>query len=308
MMTTTFKHRDIITIKDFSKEDIIYILDQTAKIKTDPQSNLLEGRILGSCFYEPSTRTRLSFESAMHKLGGKVIGFSSSDQTSSKKGETLHDAMKMLEGYVDVVVLRHPLSGAAKQAADAIKIPVINAGDGSNQHPTQTFLDLFSIRECQGTLENLNIAFVGDLKYGRTVHSLAEALLHFKNRLYFVSSPLLEMPGHICETLRNRGVKFSFHGNLDEIIPKLDIVYMTRMQEERFTHKLEHDELKTPLTLTVKDLHKAKPGLRVFHPLPRINEIDPSVDETPHAYYFQQAKNGLYTRQALLNLVLGGEL
>lgn len=304
-MTTDFKHRDILAIHEFTKKEILHVLDHTQKLKSHPQKNLLDRYILGSCFYEPSTRTRLSFESAMHKLGGDVIGFSSSAQTSNAKGESLHDSMKMMEGYADVVVLRHPLDGAAKFAADAIGIPVINAGDGANQHPTQTFLDLFSIRETQGTLETLSIAFVGDLKYGRTVHSLAEALVHFNTRLYFVSPTMLEMPERVCELLRARGIKFSFHQYLEEILPKVDIVYMTRIQEERFSHKLEFEEVKTPFRLTVKHLKRAKPNLKIFHPLPRINEIDPLVDDTPHAYYFQQAQNGLYTRQAILGLVLG---
>lgn len=304
-MTTNFKHRDILAIHEFTKDEILHILDHTQKLKSQPRENLLDRYILGSCFYEPSTRTRLSFESAMHRLGGKVIGFSSSAQTSTAKGESLHDSMKMLEGYADVVVLRHPLDGAARLAAEAIHIPVINAGDGANQHPTQTFLDLFSIRESQGTLENLSIAFVGDLKYGRTVHSLAEALVHFNARLYFISETMLEMPEPVCELLRSRGIKFSFHQYLDDILPKVDIVYMTRIQEERFSHKLEFEGVKTPFCLTVKHLKRAKPNLKIFHPLPRVNEIDPQVDDTPHAYYFQQAQNGLYTRQAILGLVLG---
>lgn len=304
MVSKSFKHRDVLAINDFSKEEILHVLDQTALMKASPPKDLLNNKIMASCFFEPSTRTRLSFESAMHRLGGKVIGFSSSAQTSTSKGESLYDSMKMLEGYADVVVLRHPLEGSAKEAADAINIPVINAGDGANQHPTQTFLDLFSIKESQGTLDNLHIALVGDLKYGRTVHSLTEALLHFNCRLYFVSSPSLEIPSAFCELFRTNGIKFSFHRDLAEILPKLDIVYMTRLQEERFKHRGEFEEVIAAYRLTADKLKNCKPNLRVFHPLPRVDEIDRSVDDTPHAYYFSQAQNGLYTRQALLGLLL----
>lgn len=302
---TTFKKRDILAIEDFSKEELLHILDITAKMKESGQGISLKDYVLASCFYEPSTRTRLSFESAMQKLGGRVIGYATSAHTSSEKGESLHDSMKMLEGYADVVVLRHPLDGAARHAAETIQIPVINAGDGANQHPTQTLLDLFSIKECQETLENLHIALTGDLKYGRTIHSLAEALVHFNSRLYFVSSPLLEMPSSICEMLRARGIKFSFHRDLREILPKLDIIYMTRIQEERFAHKAEFEEVKTVYRLTPDKLKGCKENLKIFHPLPRVHEMDRALDATSHAYYFQQAQNGLYTRQAILSLVLG---
>lgn len=304
-MSHRFKNSDVLAISDFTKEDILHVLELTDHLKANPQINLLDKYIMASCFFESSTRTRLSFESAMHRLGGKVIGFASSAHTSSTKGESLEDTMKMLDGYADVVVLRHPLEGAAKAAAEAINIPVINAGDGSNQHPTQTFLDLFSIKECQGKLDNLHIALVGDLKYGRTIHSLAEALIHFNCRLYFVSSPSLEMPASICKLLREKGIKYSFHRDLSEIIPKLDIIYMTRIQEERLSLKQEFDELKSACTLSAVMLNGCKPNLRIFHPLPRVNEIGRCVDDTPHAYYFQQAQNGIYTRQAILGLVLG---
>ncbi|MFQ5730098.1 MAG: aspartate carbamoyltransferase, partial [Waddliaceae bacterium] len=224
---------DIIAISDFTKDEILHILTFAKKLKDQPQPDLLKGKILGSCFFEPSTRTRLSFETAMQRLGGSVVGFADAECTSSTKGETLHDTMKMLENYVDVVVLRHPLEGAAQLAADTIEKPVINAGDGTNQHPTQTFLDLFTIRECQGKLEDLSIAMVGDLKQGRTVHSLAQALIPFRSRLYFVSPASLEMPKSICDELREKGIKFSYHKSLEEIINKLDILYVTRIQEER---------------------------------------------------------------------------
>ena len=292
--------KDIISISDFQKEDLIPLLDTIAKMKENESPPILEGKILGSCFFEPSTRTRLSFESAMMRLGGKVIGFSDMTTTSSIKGESLYDTMKMMEMYVDAIVIRHPLEGAAQLAADAVEIPVINAGDGANQHPTQTIQDLFSIRETQGTLEGLNIALVGDLKYGRTIHSLAEALIPFKPRFYFISPPSLEMPRDICELLRENGVKFSYHHSIQEIIPKLDILYVTRIQTERFGN----EEMVKSIHLTPDQLTQAKKNLKILHPLPRVTEISPAVDTTPYAYYFQQAKNGLYTRQALLSLVI----
>lgn len=303
-MTTTCKHKDIIAISDFTKDDILHILDWAKGLKGHSQPDLLKGKILGSCFFEPSTRTRLSFETAMHRLGGSVIGFSDAHHTSSKKGETLHDTMKMLEHYVDVVVLRHPLEGAAQLAANTIDIPVINAGDGTHQHPTQTFTDLFSIRECQGRLEDLNIAMVGDLKQGRTVHSLAQALIPFRSRLYFVSLPGLEMPKPICDELREKGIKFSFHKTLDEVLHKVDILYMTRIQEERFSQGMHINVLDKSLIIKPELLDRVRSNFKIFHPLPRVNEIDTRVDATPYAYYFQQAKNGLYVRQAILGLVL----
>ena len=241
----------------------------------------------------------------MHRLGGSVIGFSNGEGVSTKKGESLHDSMKMMEHYADIVAIRHPLEGAAQQVSDAIKIPVINAGDGSNQHPTQTFLDLFSIKECQGTLEGLQIAIIGDLKYGRTVHSLAQACTHFKSRLYFVSPPTLEMPREICEELREKGIKFSFHQTVEEVINKVDILYMTRIQEERFPHKMEYEQIKNIFILKEDHVSHVKKNLKILHPLPRVTEIDYAIDRTPYAYYFQQAENGLYARQALLGLVLG---
>jgi aspartate carbamoyltransferase catalytic subunit len=240
----------------------------------------------------------------MHRLGGTVVGFTDFQSTSAMKGESLYDTMKMMEMYVDVIAIRHPLEGAAQLAADAVDIPIINAGDGANQHPTQTIQDLFSIKETQGTLEGLNIALVGDLKHGRTIHSLAEALTPFRPRFYFISPPSLEMPKQICERLREAGNKFSYHRSIEEIIPKLDILYVTRIQEERFTNRLDYEEVKNFMQLKAENLKSAKKNLKVMHPLPRVTEIATSVDKTPHAYYFQQAKNGLYTRQALLSLVL----
>lgn len=296
----SFAGRDVIAIEDFEKEELLYLLSRIGQIKHYPAHPLKQSRILGSCFYEPSTRTRLSFEAAMHRMGGKVVGFSSAEHTSGAKGESLVDTMKMLEAYADVVVLRHPEEGAARLAAQAIGIPVINAGDGAHQHPTQTFLDLFSIQECQGRLEGLHIAFAGDLKYGRTVHSLVQALRHFHCTFYFVPHGNLELPQEIAEKIGS----YTVHKTLEEILPRLDLLYMTRIQKERLG-ETERAAETAPFALHASHLCSVKPNLRVLHPLPRLTEIDPSVDATPHAYYFQQAQNGLYTRQAVLGLVLG---
>lgn len=264
----------------------------------------LQGKILASCFFEPSTRTRLSFESAMHRLGGSVIGFSESIATSTSKGESLKDSIKIISHYADVLVIRHPNEGAAQLASEISPIPVINAGDGAHQHPSQTFLDLFTIMESQGKLDHLHIAIAGDLKYGRTVHSLAQGLIPFKPRLYLISPAGLEMPKEVCNQLKESGVKFSFHQGYDEVLSKLDILYMTRIQEERFPHKLEYELVKNTYTLKLEHLKTVKSNLKILHPLPRNNEIEAAVDDTPYAYYFQQAQNGLVVRQALLSLLL----
>lgn len=305
MSCKSFHLRDIIAIDDLSREEIDHILDTTVQIKEKPQPNLLNGKILGTCFFEPSTRTRLSFEAAMYRLGGQVIGFTDAQSISTKKGESLYDTMKMMEQYTDLVVIRHPLEGAARLAADAIDIPVINAGDGANQHPTQTFLDLFTIRESQGALDQLHIALAGDLKYGRTVHSLAQALSLYNPRLYLISPQSLEMPHEVCELFKQRRIKFSFHQSVEEVIPKCDILYMTRLQEERFVIKSEYQTVKQAFSLQPHHLKKAKKNLKIMHPLPRVQEISPDLDSTPYAHYFAQAQNGLFTRMALLGLVTG---
>ena len=304
-MPVTFKGRDIISITDLSKAEMLHVLDIAASLKKKPQPKLLQGSVMASCFFEPSTRTRLSFESAMLHLGGSVTGFADPGVTSTKKGETLHDTIKIIGQYVDVIAMRHPLEGSARVAAEATDTPIINGGDGANQHPTQTLLDLFTIKECQKKLDGLEIAMVGDLKYGRTVHSLAQALTHFNARLYFVAPPSLQMPSYINDDLKRTGIKFSLHENLAGIINKVDVLYMTRIQEERFSDKSEYERLKNVFILKKNMLENVKKNLRVLHPLPRINEIHTDVDTTPHAYYFEQAKNGLYVRQALLALVLG---
>ncbi len=300
------KGRDFVTIKEFGSEEILSLLDLAKKMKQEPPGPILKGTILANCFFEPSTRTRLSFESAMKRLGGEVIGFADALSTSSQKGESLYDAMKVIGYYADVLVIRHPLEGAARMAAEACNKPVINGGDGANEHPTQTLLDLFSIRECQGRINQLNVAFVGDLLHGRTIHSLAPALSLFDNRFYFVAPPQLAIPESICQQLRQKGTPFSFHQSIEEIIDKVDILYMTRIQRERLATMEEYMNVKDHFVLTSQLLAKGQTHLKVLHPLPRVNEIDKEVDETPYAYYFPQAENGLWVRQALLKVLLLG--
>ena len=295
---------DLISIKELSKESILTILQRSNEMKREPPGDLLKGYLMASCFFEPSTRTRLSFEAAMRRLGGEVIGFAESSATATQKGESLHDSMKIIGFYSDIIVIRHPLEGSARQAAEVTDKPVINAGDGSNEHPSQTLLDLFTILECQKRLEGLNIAFVGDLLHGRTTHSLALALRLFNSRLFFVTSPSLAMPEAICQTLRQAGMPFSSHQSIEEIIDRVDILYMTRIQRERFSNQEEYLKKRDQFILTPQLLEKGQPHLKVLHPLPRLNEIDKGVDSTPYAYYFQQAENGVYVRQALLTLLL----
>lgn len=300
-----FLGRDIISVTELSRSDIVAVLKAAWQLKQHSEPRLLEGQVLGSCFFEPSTRTRLSFETAMQKLGGRVIGFADPAVTSVKKGETLYDSIKIIGQYVDVIAMRHPLEGAARRAAEATDKPVINGGDGANQHPTQTLLDLFSIAETQHKIDHLEIAMVGDLKYGRTVHSLAQALTHFNTKLHFVAPVELQMPEYICNELDEKGIEYAFHEKIEDVIAQVDILYMTRIQGERFPDPLEYERVKNVYILKAAMLGGVKPNLKIMHPLPRVNEITPDVDETPYAYYFEQAQNGLYVRQALLAAVLG---
>ncbi|MFH1790222.1 MAG: aspartate carbamoyltransferase [bacterium] len=304
-MPQNFNNRDIISISDLTKLEVLDVLKHAKSLKQKQQPNLLKNKVMGSCFFEPSTRTRLSFETAMERLGGEVVGFADAGVTSAKKGESIYDSMRIIGQYVDVIAMRHPIEGSARRAAESTDKPVINGGDGANQHPTQTLLDLFTIRECQKKLEGLNIAMAGDLKYGRTVHSLAQALSHFNARLYFVAPESLQMPDYICEELKNNKIKYSFHDKIENIINKVDILYMTRIQKERFADPMEYERVKNTFILNAKMLEKARTNLKVLHPLPRVNEISTDVDKTKYAYYFEQAENGLYVRQALLGLVLG---
>ncbi len=300
----TLKNRSLVSIADLTREEIETILKRAKEFKKKPPKKLLSGSILASCFFEPSTRTRLSFESAMLKLGGQVIGFCDGGSTSVKKGESLFDTMKMIGSFADLIVIRHPMEGSARLATQATKKPIINAGDGANQHPSQTLLDLFSIQECQKKLDGLKIAIVGDLKYGRTVHSLVVACALFNMRLYFVSPDELTLPESLLAELRKMRGKYSFHSSIEEVIDKIDILYMTRVQKERFD-EMTYERVKNRYILKEELLKKAQKNLKVLHPLPRVNEIETAIDKTPFAYYFQQAENGLFVRQALIALLLG---
>ncbi len=292
------KNHDLISITDLSKQMIDQILKKAQDLKKKAEPTALKGKVLGALFFEPSTRTRLSFEAAIHRMGGNVIGFSSSEHSSLQKGETFSDTIKVISSYVDALILRHPKEGSARLAADLSDVPVINAGDGANQHPTQTLLDLFTMKEIQNKIHELRVALVGDLKYGRTVHSLALALSHYDARLYFIAPEGLTMPEDICNELKKRGTKFSFHKKIEDVLPRLDILYMTR-------HQVERGSVGEKLRVTYEMLKKAKPHLKVLHPLPRLDELDPKIDNTPFAAYFKQAENGVLVRQAILQSILG---
>ena len=300
-----FKGKDIISIRDLSKEEILHVLSTAENIERKPQPEVLKHKIMATLFFEPSTRTRLSFESAMSGLGGKVIGFADPAVTSTKKGETLWDTIKIVEGYSDVIVIRHPIEGSARLAAEASSKPVINAGDGSNQHPTQTLLDLYAIKKIQGKLDNLHIAMVGDLKYGRTVHSLAAALSHFNPTFYFIAPNALQMPQTYLDELKEKKISYVIEQDLLKVSKKLDILYTTRIQKERFIDPVEYQKFKGVYKLDTSLLEHIKKDLKIMHPLPRVDEIDTSLDETEHAVYFEQAANGVHVRKALLALVLG---
>ena len=293
----------LISIPDLSNEQLECLLDTALRLKREPRRNLLEGRLIGSCFFEPSTRTRLSFETAVQRLGGKVIGFSDGANTSAKKGETLADTARIISSYTDAIIIRHPKDGAARVLAEFSAVPVINAGDGTNQHPSQTLLDLVTIQETQGRLDKLVIAMAGDLKYGRTVHSLAQAMKRHQAEFIFVSPPSLAMPDYITEELDAAGCRYQILPSLEEAARHADILYMTRVQRERFDEQ-EFAKIQGKFNLEAATLSQAKPNLRVLHPLPRVDEIHPNVDGTVYAYYFEQAKNGVFARMAMLSLVL----
>jgi aspartate carbamoyltransferase catalytic subunit len=299
------KKRSLVSIDDFSTEEILKVIDLAVEFEKQPIRKLLEGKVIATLFFEPSTRTRLSFESAINKLGGKIVGFSDSSSSSVSKGETLHDTIKMVSSYCDLIVMRHPIEGSARYASEVASVPVINAGDGANQHPTQTMLDLYSIRKTQGRLEDLNIFMVGDLKYGRTVHSLMMAMSRWNATFNFIAPEELRMPDEFKLYLDNMGLKYYEHTDFTDIISKADIIYMTRVQKERFSDPMEYEKVKNVYVLRNSMLENTKPNMRILHPLPRVNEIHPDVDSNPKAYYFEQALNGVYTRQAILCTLLG---
>ena len=297
--------KSLISIGDFTKEEILHVLETAKEFEQNREQNFLEGKVIASLFFEPSTRTRLSFETAINRLGAKVIGFSDATNTSQSKGETLKDTIKMVNNYVDMIVMRHPLEGSSRYASEVADVPVVNAGDGANQHPSQTLLDLYSILQTQGTLEGLTINMVGDLKYGRTTHSLLQAMSHFNTKFIFTAPEELKMPKEYKQFLDSKGIEYIETTSIEEHLNDCDILYMTRVQQERFTDPMEYERVKDVYTLNAGMLSNVKQNMKILHPLPRVTEITQDVDETPYAYYFKQAENGLYVRMAIISYLLG---
>jgi aspartate carbamoyltransferase catalytic subunit len=299
------KNKSLVSIDDYTKEEQLRILDLAAGFEARPVQNILEGYVVATLFFEPSTRTRLSFESAASRLGAQVIGFSEAGSSSVSKGESLNDTILTVSNYADIIVMRHPREGSARFASEVSPVPVINAGDGANQHPTQTLLDMYSIRKTQGKLDNIHIAFVGDLKYGRTVHSLTFAMCNFNATFHLVSPEELKLPSYVKRKIKENQLDYYQYTDMNEVIPKVDILYMTRIQKERFSDPIEYEKVRNAYILRNEMLQDAKKNMRVLHPLPRVNEIEMDVDANPMAYYFRQAQNGVYVRQALLASILG---
>ncbi len=297
--------KSLISIGDFSKEEILHVLETAKEFEQNRSQKILDGKVIACIFFEPSTRTRLSFETAVNRLGAKVIGFSDATNTSVSKGETLKDTIKMVSNYVDMIIMRHPLEGSSRYASEVASVPVVNAGDGANQHPSQTLLDLYSIQKTQGTLENLTINMVGDLKYGRTTHSLLQAMSHFNPSFIFTAPDELKMPAEYKDFLTEKGIGFTETTSLEEHLDDCDILYMTRVQQERFTDPMEYEKVKDVYRLEASMLGNVKKNMKILHPLPRVGEIDQDVDDTPYAYYFKQAENGLYVRMAIIAYLLG---
>ena len=299
------KH-NFVTIADLSRDDIMYLLQMAQEFEKHPNRELLKGKVVATLFYEPSTRTRLSFETAANRLGARVIGFSDAKASSVAKGETLKDTILMVSNYADIIAMRHYIEGAAQYASEVAPVPIVNAGDGAHMHPSQCLLDLYSIFKTQGTLDNLNIYLVGDLKYGRTVHSLIMAMRHFNPTFHFIAPPELAMPEEYKIYCRKHNIKFEEHTEFtDDVISQADILYMTRVQKERFSDLMEYERVKDVYILRNAMLHNVRPNMRIMHPLPRVNEIAYDVDSNPHAYYIQQARNGLYAREAIYAYCLG---
>lgn len=301
------KTKSLVSINDYSKEEILDILLLASEFEKNPNQKSLEGKIIATLFFEPSTRTRLSFETAVSRLRGRIIGFSDVATSSSVKGETLHDTIRMVASYADAIVMRHPLEGAARYASEISPVPVVNAGDGANQHPSQTLLDLYSILKTQGTLENLKICLVGDLRYGRTVHSLIMAMSHFNPTFRFIAPDELKMPDEYKQFCKRNNIHYEEVAELVGSFDDADILYITRVQKERFLDLMEFERVKNVYTLRNNMLENTKSNLKIMHPLPRVNEIDQDVDSSAKAYYFQQAQNGLYVRQAIISKVLNIE-
>ena len=300
------ENRSLVTIAEHSREKILYMLEMAKEFEAHPNRHILDGKVVATLFFEPSTRTRLSFETAANRLGARVIGFSDPKATSSSKGETLKDTIKMVSNYADVIAMRHFIEGAAQYASEVAPVPIVNAGDGAHMHPSQCLLDLYSIYKTQGTLENLNIYLVGDLKYGRTVHSLITAMRHFNPTFHFIAPKELAMPEEYKLYCKEHNIKYVEHEDFNEdVIAGADILYMTRVQKERFSDLMEYERVKNVYILKRDMLCKAKENMKIMHPLPRVNEIAYDVDDDPHAYYIQQAQNGLYAREAIFCHCLG---
>jgi aspartate carbamoyltransferase catalytic subunit len=299
------KKRSLVSINDFTKEEQLSILDLAQSFEKNPTQKILENHVVATLFFEPSTRTRLSFESAVSRLGGKVIGFTDANSSSVSKGESLRDTIKTVCNYSDLIVMRHPREGSARFASEVSSVPIINAGDGANQHPTQTLLDLYTIKQTQGKLDNLHIAFVGDLKYGRTVHSLVMALCNFNCTFHLVSPLELKLPSSVKMHIKEKKLVYHQYTSIEAIIDSVDILYMTRIQKERFSDPIEYERIKNAYILKNAMLENTKENLKILHPLPRVNEINEDVDDNHKAYYFEQALNGVYVRQALLARILG---
>lgn len=299
------KH-NFVTIEDLSKDTILYLLEMAQEFEKHPNRELLKGKVVATLFFEPSTRTQLSFQTAANRLGARVIGFSDAKTSSTTKGETLKDTILMVSNYADIIVMRHYIEGAAQYASEVAPVPIVNAGDGAHFHPSQCLLDLYSIYKTQGTLENLNIYLVGDLKYGRTVHSLLTAMRHFNPTFHFIAPSELAMPQEYKLYCQEHGIRFEEHTEFNEdVIADADILYMTRVQKERFSDLMEYERVKNVYILKSAMLGKARDNMKILHPLPRVNEIAYDVDDNPHAYYIQQAKNGLFARQAIFCHCLG---
>ena len=300
------KKHDFVNIQTLSEDTLLYLIRMAREFEKNPNRELLKGKVVATLFYEPSTRTRLSFETAANRLGARVIGFTDAKVSSVSKGETLKDTILMVSNYADVIAMRHYIEGAAQYASEVAPIPIINAGDGAHQHPSQCLLDLYTIYQTQGTLNNLNIYLVGDLKYGRTVHSLIMAMRHFNPTFHFIAPKELAMPDEYKLYCKENNIKYVEHSAFNsKEIADADILYMTRVQKERFSDLMEYEKVKNVYRLTNDMLIDAKPNMKVLHPLPRVNEIAYEVDNNPHAYYIQQAKNGLYAREAIFCYCLG---
>ncbi|MHC5210982.1 MAG: aspartate carbamoyltransferase [Planctomycetota bacterium] len=302
--TLSLAGRDLVSMRDYSRDDLLAILDEAERFEGS-EAPLLAGKVLGSLFFEPSTRTNLSFASAMQRLGGSMIGFADSRVSSTAKGESLVDTIRVVENYCDIILIRHPLEGAARLAAECTERPVVNAGDGTNQHPTQTLLDLYTIRQRRGRLDNLKIAFIGDLKYSRTVHSLIETLTHFDNEIFLVSPQSLRIPPEFIEELDARGTVYSEDEDFFSIAPDVDILYTTRIQQERFPDQVEYEKVKNAYSIDREAIERIGGEVTLMHPLPRLAEISRDLDDYPGSAYFEQARNGVTVRKAVLCMLLG---